>query len=151
MANKLLLKKFETYNDLVGERDIFVFSTDSEGTYRWSKVIGGGSEDFASSLVVGDQNGIYVSGTTYDFNDNTPVHFGTDTIMAEGADDPGLNNKKAFLIKYNSQGVFQWLRQPEGEEVPLDLSGGFVKTVVEPNGHTRSLVWFGVGTHLTGN
>src|SRR5699024_622635 len=25
-----------------------------------------------------------------------------------------------------------------------------VKTVVEPNGHTHSLVWFGVGTHLDG-
>jgi len=34
--------EFDTYNDSAGDRDIFVFSTDSEGNYRWSKTIGGG-------------------------------------------------------------------------------------------------------------
>jgi len=36
--------EFDTYNDHSSEKEIFVFSTDSGGNYRWSKIIGGGGE-----------------------------------------------------------------------------------------------------------
>src|SRR5699024_4969440 len=79
--------EFETYIVLEGFGDMFVSSTDSGGNYSWSKTIGGRTIDFAGSVVVNDQNGIYVSGTTYNYNGKTPVHFDTDSIMAEGTDD----------------------------------------------------------------
>ena len=142
--------EFETYNDIFGKRDIFVFSTDESGNYRWSKIIGGGHNDFASSLVVDNQDDIYVSGTISNLNGNTPVHFDTDTIMPEGTNNLGPNNKKAFLVKYNSQGDFIWLRQPEGDEIPLGKSASIVKTIIDTNNQLHNLIWFGHGTHLNG-
>ncbi len=57
--------------------------------------------------------------------------------------------KVAYLIKYDNQGNFQWLREPEG--IPSFPIGAAVnRTVVEPNGRSHSLIRFREGTHLEG-
>lgn len=140
--------EFDTYNSYPSMRDIFVFSTDSEGNYRWSKVIGGGAGERAASLGIDGEGNIYVSGQV--FNTNTtqiPVHFDTDSIRDAGTMTPGPKNKSAFLIKYSSEGDFQWLRMPE-EDALFGRSGAFVKTIVEPNGQTHSLLWLGEGSYF---
>src|SRR5690625_4248361 len=39
-----------TYNDSDDDRDIYVFSTDNAGNFRWDKMIGGRSEEHTSEL-----------------------------------------------------------------------------------------------------
>ncbi|NEN25092.1 T9SS type A sorting domain-containing protein [Cryomorpha ignava] len=141
--------EFESYNDNANKKDIFVFSTDSEGIYRWGKVIGGGAEDFAASLVTDQMGNIYISGTVFNLG-QTPVHFDMDTIMDAYSFEPSPSNKAAFLIKYDSEGNFQWLQQPE-ENAVMGRSGAFVKTIVMPNGQTHSLVWIGQGNYFNDN
>jgi|GEM_PF-1197208 len=154
-----------TYNNSDNKRDIYVFSTDSDGNFRWHKMIGAKSNDQANSINTDAQNNIYVSGTIippYSLPDSSQdsTYFDTDTIIPAHPDPLEINSngKGAFLIKYNNDGDFQWLRQPEGEHPVLVLGDIYnymifarmLKTVVEPNGRSHSLIIFPEGEHLNG-
>lgn len=142
---------FENYNDDPDKKDIFVFSTDGEGTFRWSKLIGGGIYDYASSFGLDAEGNIYVTGMSVNWAQPiTQVHFDTDSIMESATIEPSPNNKTLFIIKYDMDGNFQWLRQPEGDDTPLFGSGAILKTVVEPNGTSHSLIALIGGTYLDG-
>lgn len=142
---------FETYNYHPNRKDIFVFSTDEEGNYRWSKNIGGGTYDHANSIGLDDQNNVYVSGLCWNFLPPVqPVHFDADTIMNPGTLEPGPNNKTMFIIKYDYDGNFQWLRQPENDETPQAGSGAILQMIVEPDGTTHSLIALIAGTYFDG-
>src|SRR5690625_1490519 len=145
-----------TYNDSDDKRDIYVFSTDSAGNFRWDKMIGGGRGDYAASINVDAENNVYVSGTAQNRHyTNPPVHFDTDTIKTEPElDVANPMNKSAFLIKYDQEGNYQWLQEPEGVN---DIYYGWtsynafvMKTIVDPDGTSHSLIFFGPGTHLDG-
>ena len=143
--------EFDTYNYYSNAGDIFIFSTDDTGNYRWSKIIGGGVDDLAISIGLDTSGNIYVSGVCWSFTSPIPpVHFDTDTIMDNGTSEPGPKNKKIFIIKYDSNGNFQWLRQPESDDSPLGISGKMLKMVVEPDGTTHSLISLIAGTYFDG-
>lgn len=146
--------EFDTYNDFTTDRDIFIFSTDDAGNFRWSKTIGGGYNDIPSSLDLDTQGNVYVTGITFNLPTSspydTPVHFDTDSIMAEGTSAPSANNKKLFIVKYDMDGNFQWLRQPEGNDTPTTTSGAMLKMVVEPNGTSHCLISLIHGSYFDG-
>ncbi len=144
-----------TYNHTNNRKDTYVFSTDCMGNLRWDKMIGGGASDYACSLGIDAQGNVYVSGQTYNYSTTAaippPPHFDTDTIKTTTANygNPDPMFKVIYLIKYDSEGNFQWLREPEG--IPNVPVGGFnQRTIVEPNGRTHSLMRFWQGTHLNG-
>jgi hypothetical protein len=146
--------EFETYNDQVQDKEIFIFSTDSEGIIRWNKIIGGGGNDRANSLMVDGEGNVYITGTTFNWTESssspTPVHFDTDSILSQGTSEPSAANKKIFIVKYDMDGVFQWLRQPEGDETPLGASGFTLRTAIESDGTTHSLIWLMQGSYFEG-
>lgn len=147
--------EFESYNDVPTLKDIFIFSTDQYGHLRWKKIIGGSGFDYASSIATDIQGNVFVSGETVNIPlgsgpYNTVVHFDTDSIMPEATSSPGPANKKLFIIKYDSEGNFQWLRQPEGDQTPLSKSGTILKMIVEPDGTTHSLIALIAGTYFDG-
>ncbi len=138
-----------TYNNN-NTKDIYMFSTDCQGNFRWSKSIGGSANDFANSINLDDNNNVYITGKTINIGGAGTPNFANDTIKTAALlnGTPEIARKGMFIIKYNEQGDFQWLREPEGA---LDYSGGFMqKTFIEPNGRTHSLVRFFEGTHLEG-
>lgn len=149
----------DNYNNSHQKRDIYVFSTDSEGNFRWDKVIGGSSDDNAIGIGMDSQDNVYISGRTYPHAGGTPVHFDTDSIKDVPNDPLEVSSafKGAFLIKYGQDGSFQWLREPEGESPVLNLDTGSTligwinKTFVEGNGRSHNLTHFKEGTHLNGN
>jgi hypothetical protein len=130
-------------------KDIFMFSTDCQGNFRWSKSMGGSANDFANSIRIDNNNNIYISGGTFNLG-TEGVNFANDTIKAPAVFDGSLQDqlKSIFIIKYDNQGNFQWFREPEGPV--FDLAGFMQKTVVEPNGRTHSLVRLPPNTHLEG-
>jgi len=145
--------EFDTYNNWNApqSRDIFLFSTDNNGNYRWSKTIGGGLTEFVISIVVDENKNVYVTGALINsYNNSTPAHFDEDYVFDTGTNTPGPNNKKAFLIKYDSEGELQWFRQPEGDEVLYNATSSFVRTIIDSEGRIHSLMWFAEGTHLDG-
>lgn len=147
-----------TYDDDNSERDVYVFSTDAQGNFRFGKTIGGGLwSDFPGSLAIDAQNNIYVSGSapaSVQAND-TPVHFDTDSIMPIGSlNTPSPANKSLYTLKYDSGGNFQWLRQPQSPN--LSWNDIFPETQhfdmdVAPDGTVHWFCRIGPGSHLNGN
>ncbi|WP_130736680.1 T9SS type A sorting domain-containing protein [Flavobacterium sp. J27] len=118
-------------------RDYLIASYDCNGTYRWNKVIGGPSTDRIENLQVDGAGNIYVSGTVYNSSQNFSVHFDTDSIIPFSV-LPDVNKKNLFLLKYNPDGVFQWLRMPQQDNV----------SITEAFSHSLGL---GVQTDIQGN
>src|SRR5690625_1643587 len=149
--------EFDTYNDYADERDILVFTTNEEVKYRLSKTIGWGVSDRAISINIDGDSNIYVSGNVMNLKGDTQVHFDTDTIMPESASisDLGPQHKAAFIVKYDSQGEYQWLEMP-GDDESYAIGNYFygnaniVKSIIEENGSIHNLIWFKPGNHFDG-
>lgn len=78
-----------------GISDAFVAKMDTDGTMQWVRQMGSGDTDWANSVAVGADGGIYIAGTT------------NGTLA--GNTSAGLND--AFVAKYDADGVFQWAKQ----------------------------------------
>src|SRR5690554_1069469 len=142
--------EFDTRNRYSDRTDIFLFSTDEGGNFRWSKTIGGGGPDWASSLEIDDEGGVYVCGTVNNMRPpSEPVAFDTDTIMPQGTIGVSEANKQLFLIKYNSEGHYQWLRQPQ-DSSEIGYRGMMLRMVVEGNGTIHCLAAFAEGSYFGG-
>ena len=147
-----------TYDDGKSERDVYLFSTDAQGNFRFDKVIGGGFwSDAVGSLSIDAHDNIYVSGSapaSVQAND-TPVHFDNDSIMNIGSlNNPSPANKSLYTLKYDNNGNFEWLRQPQSPN--LSWNDVFPATQhfdmdVAPDGTVHWFCRIGPGSHLDGN
>ena len=153
--------------------NIFLSKVDCEGNYLWHKVFGGGAgENNSRSMGIDSSDNVYVAMRVWNrgYHDSLaniagtafalPVHFDSNSIMDPiprnwgGVTLPNVKSpahKKLALIKYNSDGEFQWLRMPQSDSLMLFTSRAFDYGVtVEPNGTTHWLVSMGNGSHLDG-
>lgn len=114
-----------TYNDPLGtsnynSRDSYLVSTTCEGEFRWQKTIGYGADVGAYNVKTDALGGVYVVGSFALPHDvQTPVHYDQDSIR-NGVVKNGTysnNNKSAFMLKYDSSGDFQWLKEPQEEDM----------------------------------
>lgn len=139
-----------TYSASGNKKDIYIFSTDCEGNFRWDKMIGGGIDDSASSIGLDSNNNVYVSGHVRNSSTTPPPpHFDTDSIKGPANSQAGEMLKNMFIIKYDQDGNYQWLREPEG--ALSGLFGGLIdRSTVEADGTTHHLIRFTEGTHLNG-
>ena len=126
--------------------DIFLFSTTCDGTVRWSQAIGGEHSDRAYNLVLDSNNNVYVGayltgGSSYN------LHFSpnpADDITPFPANPEAY--KRIYLVKYNSNGVFQGKKALQGtastnEARILDL-------VMDSQNKLHFIVGLLNGTHL---
>ncbi|MGM0636058.1 MAG: T9SS type A sorting domain-containing protein [Bacteroidota bacterium] len=146
----------DTYNTNTLGRDAFLISFTCEGDYRWHKIFGGTqSAESALAVSIDENDDVYVSGhvrpTT--ISGDLPVHFDNDSIMGYGTSSPNttsINNKKAYLIKYDQEGDFQWLRMPEEDNLEYFPSGASFGHYTEADGTTHLLAYLHEGTHVDG-
>ena len=103
--------------------DYVIASFSCDGTYRWSKVIGGQETDQVQNIQLDANGNVYAVGEVKNNSDNLSfpglypqVHFDTDVVLPYGVDNIE-NFQSLFLIKYNSDGVFQWLKMPQAADV----------------------------------
>lgn len=91
-------------NQLVshGRSDAFVTKVDKDGMLLWAHGIGGPARDEGMSLVVDGDGNVYASGTFSGSVDFDPGP-GMTAITSGGGTD-------VFVVKFNSQGIFQWVR-----------------------------------------
>ena len=101
-----------------GSTDAALTSFDCDGAHRWTKIIGGSGSDVVWGMGTDTLGGVYI---TINANSvrlpNYSTHFDTDTIINTG-------QKGLLLVKYNTDGDFQWLRMPEDSVIfnpPVDL------------------------------
>jgi uncharacterized delta-60 repeat protein len=94
-----------------GDYDAFITKYNPDGTKAWTRLTGGGMNDYASALTVGTDGGIYVSGTT-DF-----------TLDGQTA-------VTGFVTKYNSDGTKAWTELAGGSGIRLKTQLGWTSPVV---------------------
>lgn len=95
----------------VGTDDIFVVKYDPNGNALWANSHGGTGYDYGKSLSTDVSGNIYLTGSFW----STSITFGTTTLSTAGAQD-------IFIVKYNSNGIVQWVNSAGGPSTDDGLS-----------------------------
>ena len=146
------------YGNPQGGNDIFLFSTTSNGTVRWSQAIGGGGLfDAAYKIALDSNNNIYVGANVSLGTVNKPVHFSpTDALPPRPAYNPSDPNglipndgyKTTFLVKYDTNGQFVWKRALQGNVGFPNNHSSILSILIDSNDNIHFIVGFLHGTHL---
>lgn len=111
-----------------GQDDAFFAICDHSGIYNWAVNIGGSAKDYASAIAT-DQNGnIYLAG-----------NFNSLTLTVNGSSITNSGDVDAFLIKYNPDKTFGWIRKIGGLQkdeisaIVVDNDGNIYLTVNSPD------------------
>jgi Secretion system C-terminal sorting domain len=137
-----------------GSNDAIVSSFSCDGSYRWSKVIGGDYGAKISSIGSDSHGNVYALGSAkrVTTQNQVPVHFDEDLILPFSPSNVNTNKQRLFLIKYSSAGVLQWLQMPEAADISNTGNGSLrpLKIEVDAQGTTYSLFVLPVGVYANG-
>jgi len=138
------------FGDDTTKSDIALSSFACDGTYRWSKIIGGGGFDKVNSLQIDAQDNIYIAGKFGGCQDpNYPPRIDSDVILNQSPQDCSV----IFIAKYNSSGVLQWFKrpQPAGVNSIQGVSQTFSKGLsTDSAGNSYWLTWLAPGSYCNG-
>lgn len=94
-----------------GGEDGFLVKFDSASNYLWGFKLGGDSHDRVTSVTLDDEGSVYITGY---FGEGRSYFYGTGSPTAAAIlDNP--TNEDFFLAKYDSSGVFQWIRRSDSD------------------------------------
>lgn len=78
--------------------DAFLVKFNSSGVRQWSTYLGGNGDDYGFSCVIDGSGYVYLSGETES----------TNNIASGGHQNTIGGSRDAFLVKFDSSGIFQW-------------------------------------------
>ncbi len=133
------------FGDNTSLTDHVLASFACDGTYRWSKIIGGEGREIIQCIQIDSQDNIYVAGRFGGCGDTTyPPRIDSDVIIPQSPIDCRVN----FLAKYNSSGVLQWLKRPQPAVSSISsLTNGFS---VDAAGNSYWMIRIPPGTYADG-
>jgi len=115
--------------------DVVLASFSCDGTYRWSKIIGGASADIVKSVQVDSQDNVYIVGRFAGYQSTQyPPRIDNDYIMSQSPADARL----LFLAKFNKDGIFQWIKRPQAPGVALSSQAFSLELEIDND----ELYWF---------
>jgi len=138
-------------------QDLLLFSTDCAGNFRWSKTFGGGMDVYGGGLETDALGGVYVSGIVLPRSNSfqPAMQFDTDFSYDPNSisSTDGPHNKTLFIVKYNTQGIYQWLQLPQFDNLNAATNSFSFNwgLVVEDDGTITVPTLLGPGTHFNGN
>lgn len=99
------------FADLNTITDYALTSFACDGTYRWSKIIGGAGNENIATLQTDSEGNIFVSGTFSNCNalNNYPARIENDIIL----DQNSTNCSAMFIAKFNTAGDLLWFKRPQ--------------------------------------
>ena len=109
-----------------GNDDGFLIKLNNTGGYLWSGRVGGTVVDNSTNVLVGADDGVYVTGSFYGTADFDPTN-GTSNLNSSGTND-------GFVYKVNTDGTFAWARRVGGPQsdgisgIDVSATGGVVLT-----------------------
>jgi len=122
------------YGNNLSSGNLVLSSWNCNGNFRWMKVMGSYTNSFCQGIGVDTLGGVYLTGTTISNNSLGYTHVDSDTAL-------GNTNKSMFLLKYDTSGVYQWMRMPQSDTVGA-ASISYTNSIglaVAPNGNTYML------------
>ena len=133
-----------------GPVDIALFSFSCNGTYRWSKIIGGnGALETVNEVCVDAQDNVYIAGRLgYCGDPNYPPRIDDDVVISQNP----MDCRPMFIAKYNTNGVLQWIKQPQPLGTPQnELSTTSSSALLMDNaGNLNWIVLLGPGVYADG-
>ncbi len=127
-------------------QNILLTSFRCDGTYRWTKLIGGISGSYCNSVQADSLGGIYIFSNLYIYS-GTTGHIDTDSIIAG-------TEQSMHLIKYDTAGVLQWIRSPQSDTISFENAINNSKAIdmhVSKNGDISLLTRMPPGAHINSN
>ncbi len=146
----------------VGSRNILITSFTCEGTYRWSRVIGGGmvtSSRSSSKMVLDNEGGVYVSVSLFGNTtgaDNQPfICFGEDNCLPYYLTGDLIQEeegrKSAFLLKYDTDnGDLVWRKDYQGNVNYYSSGNRVFDLQIDNDNVLHTIIGLGEGIHLDG-
>jgi hypothetical protein len=135
------------FDDIPAPLDIALFSFACDGTYRWSKIIGGIGPETISSIKIDAQDNIYIAGRLGICNQlGYPPRIDNDFVQDY------TDCRIMFIAKYNTNGILQWIKKPQAVSVDQTTdSGAFSRGLeIDDLGNLYWLCWLPQGTYADG-
>ena len=111
-----------------GGADIFVTKINADGTYGWTKTIGGNGNDVAYGIAVDSSDNVYITGYF-----RNAVNFGADFGATDNKTSFG-GTEDIFITKINANGTYGWTKTIGGTGddvaygIAVDTSGNIYIT-----------------------
>jgi uncharacterized delta-60 repeat protein len=107
-------------NNNSGIYDIFLVKYNSSGARQWTKQLGTSTVEHAYAVTTDSSDNIYVTGITWGGLEGStkPSYCNQGTVKAS------KECTDTFLVKYNSSGTKQWVKQLEGSSKSFEKSQG---------------------------
>lgn len=135
-----------------GMTDAFIAKYDPNGNFVWANTFGSDTLDEAKDIVIDPASNVYCTGYFQHTIDIDPG-IGIASLASEGLKD-------CFLVKYNSDGIYQWsvpsgaAGNDEGETIALDSDvncylGGFITPIEQKKlNQVAGMLGPGANTHV---
>src|SRR5690554_3778466 len=141
-----------------GAMNLLITSFTCEGTYRWSRVIGGGGPVQAYKIILDNNGGLYLSvdivNLAQETDDSFTIRFSEDVFRPYFNGDYQDAQEaliRGFLLKYDTDnGDLLWWKALQGN---VSASNWFITTndlQIDSNNVLHTIVGFQEGVHLDG-
>ena len=148
---------YDASSSYTGAENTLITSFTCEGTYRWSRVIGGGGPARAHKIVLDNNGGLYLSVHIVSLGQETDgltTHFSEDVFRPYfngDYQDPQEALRQGFLLKYDTDnGDLLWWKDLQGD---VSASNWFITIndlQIDSNNVLHTIVGFKEGVHLDG-
>lgn len=135
--------------------DYMISAFGCDGTYRWSKVIGGYADDELQCIRTDNLGNVYAVGRFYpSYTGNTAIHFDTDLTLPVSNYETNTFKQSLMMVKYDNAGNLGWVRMPQPdnlghtESYSQNLS---MDMVVDGAGNSYWLTLLTPGIYANGN
>ena len=133
-----------------GPSDIALFSFSCNGTYSWSKIIGGnGANETVNAVCVDAQDNVYIAGRLGQCGDpNYPPRIDDDVVISQSP----MDCRPMFIAKYNTNGALQWIKQPQPVGTPQNeiSTTSSSALLIDNAGNLNWIVLLGPGVYADG-
>lgn len=123
-------------------QDGFVAKYDQQGNVLWANAIRGNEQDWGYKVTTDNLNNVYVTG----YFQSTALYFTPNDSIVKNVQ----SSRNVFLVKYNSNGVFQWVKHGSGGTTNAFITARSVVTDNQNNviisGDYNKQIQFGAST-----
>jgi len=137
------------YGDSSSKTDFTLSSFSCDGTYRWSKIIGGGGVEKVTNIQIDNQDNVYVAGRFTTCSSPYYARIDNDVILNTYT---SASCKTLFIAKYDTNGNLVWFKEPQAlvtQAIATSQTGhrGFA---IDASGALNWLISIPSGTYADG-